>query len=120
MRREWKRRFFVLDSLGCLYYYSNKVTAGGPLSLNCNSPKGHVCSCWRGTGLFMMTGTQMWLRQTQLHMLLQERVDNQKTPQNTVNLLCSTIKPNPEDDSIRFCFRVVSPEKVYSLQVGCT
>ena len=31
MRREWKRRFFVLDSLGCLYYYSNKVTGGGPL-----------------------------------------------------------------------------------------
>ena len=30
MRREWKRRFFVLDSLGCLYYYSNKVTAGVP------------------------------------------------------------------------------------------
>ena len=25
MRREWKRRFFVLDSLGMLYYYSNKV-----------------------------------------------------------------------------------------------
>ena len=55
---------------------------------------------------------------TRLHMPLQERVDNQKTPQNTVNLLCSTIKPNAEDDSIRFCFRVVSPEKVYSLQVG--
>ena len=31
MRREWKRRFFVLDSLGCLYYYSNKVTGGGLL-----------------------------------------------------------------------------------------
>ena len=56
----------------------------------------------------------------QLHMPLQERVDNQKTPQNTVNLLCSTIKPNAEDESIRFCFRVVSPEKVYSLQVCCT
>ena len=25
MRREWKRRYFVLDSLGVLYYYSNKV-----------------------------------------------------------------------------------------------
>ena len=27
MRREWKRRFFVLDSAGMLYYYSNKVGA---------------------------------------------------------------------------------------------
>jgi len=25
MRREWKRRYLVLDSLGVLYYYSNKV-----------------------------------------------------------------------------------------------
>ena len=25
IRKEWKRRFFVLDSLGMLYYYSNKV-----------------------------------------------------------------------------------------------
>ena len=25
IRREWKRRFFVLDSSGMLYYYSNKV-----------------------------------------------------------------------------------------------
>ena len=27
MRREWKRRFFVLDSSGMLYYMSNKVLA---------------------------------------------------------------------------------------------
>ena len=25
MRREWGKRFFVLDSLGMLYYYSGKV-----------------------------------------------------------------------------------------------
>ena len=25
IRREWKRRFFVLDSAGQLYYFSNKV-----------------------------------------------------------------------------------------------
>ncbi len=25
LRREWKRRFFVLDSSGMLYYYSAKV-----------------------------------------------------------------------------------------------
>ena len=27
LRREWKRRFFVLDSSGMLYYYSAKVLA---------------------------------------------------------------------------------------------
>ena len=26
MRKEWKRRFFVLDSLGMLYYFSNKAS----------------------------------------------------------------------------------------------
>jgi Arf-GAP with coiled-coil, ANK repeat and PH domain-containing protein len=25
LRKEWKRRFFVLDSQGMLYYFSNKV-----------------------------------------------------------------------------------------------
>lgn len=28
-RKEWKRRFFVLDSQGMLYYYSNKERSGG-------------------------------------------------------------------------------------------
>ena len=27
-RKEWKRRFFVLDSQGMLYYYSNKERSG--------------------------------------------------------------------------------------------
>lgn len=69
MRREWKRRYFVLDSLGVLYYYSNK-----------------------------------------------DRVDKQKTRQNTVNLLTSTIKAGAEEEGLRHCFRVVSPEREYLLQ----
>ncbi|DBB01590.1 TPA: hypothetical protein ACH3X1_000238 [Trebouxia sp. C0004] len=69
MRREWKRRYFVLDSLGVLYYYSNK-----------------------------------------------DRVDKQKTRQNTVNLLTSTIKVGAEEEGLRHCFRVVSPEREYLLQ----
>lgn len=69
MRREWKRRFFVLDSLGVLYYYSNK-----------------------------------------------ERIDNKKTRQNTVNLLTSTIKAGADEEGLRHCFRVVSPEREYVLQ----
>lgn len=68
-RKEWKRRFFVLDSQGMLYYYSNKERSGG-----------------------------------------------EKKPQNTVNLLTSTTKPDAEDPAMRYCFRVVSPEKEYTLQ----
>lgn len=49
---------------------------------------------------------------------LQERVDNRKTPQNTVQLLTSTIKAGADEEGLRYCFRVVSPEKVYLLQVS--
>ena len=49
---------------------------------------------------------------------VQERVDNKKTPYNTVKLLTSTIKSGAEEEGLRYCFRVVSPEKVYLLQVG--
>lgn len=40
MRKEWKRRYFVLDSLGMLYYYSNKVL--GPVTTPLLCP--HVVS----------------------------------------------------------------------------
>ncbi len=48
---------------------------------------------------------------------MQERVDNKKTRQNTVNLLTSTIKAGAEEEGLRHCFRVVSPEREYLLQV---
>ena len=51
---------------------------------------------------------------------MQEKVDNKKTPYNTVKLLTSTIKAGADEEGLqglRFCFRVVSPEKVYLLQV---
>ena len=35
-----------------------------------------------------------------------------------MNLLTSTTKPDAEDPTLRYCFRVVSPEKEYTLQVG--
>ena len=48
---------------------------------------------------------------------MQERVDNKKTPYNTVKLLTSTIKAGADEEGLRYCFRVVSPEKIYLLQV---
>ncbi|KAK9822748.1 hypothetical protein WJX74_003816 [Apatococcus lobatus] len=68
MRGAWKRRFFVLDSAGMLYYTSNK--------------------------------------------------EKTKSLQNTVNLLTSTVKSDAEEggEPLRFCFRVVAPDKAYTLQ----
>lgn len=68
-RKAWKRRFFVLDSQGMLYYYSNK-----------------------------------------------EGSRRQQAPRNTCSLLTATVKPDAEDPSLRYAFRVVSPEKEYVLQ----
>ena len=44
-------------------------------------------------------------------------MDKQKTRMNTVNLLTSTIKAGAEEEGLRHCFRVVSPEREYLLQV---
>ena len=33
LRKEWKRRYFVLDSLGMLYYFSSKVDTRNTLML---------------------------------------------------------------------------------------
>ncbi|PRW20973.1 ADP-ribosylation factor GTPase-activating AGD3-like [Chlorella sorokiniana] len=68
-RKAWKRRFFVLDSQGMLYYYSTKEGSRGS-----------------------------------------------QAPRNTCGLLTATIKPDAEDPSLRYAFRVVSPEKEYHLQ----
>lgn len=39
MRREWKRRYFVLDSQGMLYYYSAKVCRPLPTAWGLYSAK---------------------------------------------------------------------------------
>eukprot|EP00850_Spirogloea_muscicola_P010361 SM000060S19693 [mRNA] locus=s60:675953:682119:+ [translate_table: standard] len=72
LRGDWKRRFFVLDSRGMLYYYRKQ-----------------------------------WGKPT----------DDNTVANNTVNLLTSTIKMDAEQSDLRFCFRVVSPNKSYTLQV---
>eukprot|EP00898_Chlorokybus_atmophyticus_P009125 jgi/Chlat1/9213/Chrsp98S08481 len=69
---DWKRRFFVLDSRGILYYYRTK-----------------------------------WA--------LKESKQT-STPTHTVNLLTSTLKKDAEQGELRFCFRIISPVKTYTLQ----
>ncbi|KAL3701674.1 hypothetical protein R1sor_019696 [Riccia sorocarpa] len=71
LRGDWKRRFFVLDSFGKLYYYRKQ-----------------------------------WGKPT----------DEKTIAHHTVNLLTSTIKMDAEQTDLRFCFRIVSPSKSYTLQ----
>ncbi|WOL06003.1 ADP-ribosylation factor GTPase-activating protein AGD4 [Canna indica] len=71
LRGDWKRRFFVLDSHGTLYYYRDR-----------------------------------WSKQ--------QGDDNLGF--HTVDLQTSTIKIDAEQTDLRFCFRIISPMKTFTLQ----
>lgn len=42
--------------------------------------------------------------------------DEKAVARHTVNLLTSTIKADAEQSDLRFCFRIISPTKIYTLQ----
>ncbi|XP_022150044.1 ADP-ribosylation factor GTPase-activating protein AGD2-like isoform X3 [Momordica charantia] len=101
-RGDWKRRFFVLDSQGALYYYRNKGSKYvGPQSHSFNRPDEHNNSMF---GRFRA-------RHNRTSSLNEEilRCCN-------VNLHTSTIKMDAEDSDLRLCFRIISPSKTYTLQ----
>lgn len=107
IRGDWKRRFFVLDSRGMLYYYRKQLSrpsfqgSSSPLLSNrCSSPE-------PGSGLL-----SRWLS-SHYH----GGVHEEKTvARHTVNLLTSTIKADADQSDLRFCFRIISPMKNYTLQ----
>jgi Arf-GAP/coiled-coil/ANK repeat/PH domain-containing protein len=87
IRGDWKRRFFVLDSKGSLYYYTKNLAV--IKSINSNQKTG---SNGGGAG-------------------------HPGVPHETVELLTSTVKMDAEgDENLRFCFRIVSPMRTYTLQ----
>ncbi|CAK7336820.1 unnamed protein product [Dovyalis caffra] len=105
LRGDWKRRFFVLDNRGMLYYYRkpfNWSSSGGSQSAvqrNGSSENGH--------GLL-----SRWLS-SHYHGGVH---DEKSVARHTVNLLTSTIKVDADQSDLRFCFRIISPMKVYTLQ----
>jgi Arf-GAP/coiled-coil/ANK repeat/PH domain-containing protein len=106
LRGDWKRRFFVLDSRGMLYYYRKQCSkpsgSGSQLSGQRNSSE-------LGSGLL-----SRWLSSNNhghggVH-------DEKSVARHTVNLLTSTIKVDADQSDLRFCFRIISPTKNYTLQ----
>ncbi|GLU06288.1 hypothetical protein SLE2022_233320 [Rubroshorea leprosula] len=105
LRGDWKRRFFVLDSRGMLYYYRKQIggkssASGSQLSVQRNSSE-------LGSGLL-----SRWLSSHHhggVH-------DEKSVAHHTVNLLTSTIKVDADQSDLRFCFRIISPTKNYTLQ----
>ncbi|KAF3430911.1 hypothetical protein FNV43_RR25641 [Rhamnella rubrinervis] len=104
LRGDWKRRFFVLDSQGRLYYYRKQCSkssgTGGQLTGQRNSSE-------LGSGLL-----SRW-RSSHYHGGVH---DEKSVARHTVNLLTSTIKVDADQSDLRFCFRIISPTKNYTLQ----
>ncbi|PSS27009.1 ADP-ribosylation factor GTPase-activating protein [Actinidia chinensis var. chinensis] len=104
LRGDWKRRFFVLDSRGLLYYYRKQSSKpSGPGS----QLSGQRNSSELGSGLM-----SRWLS-SHYHGGVH---DEKSVAHHTVNLLTSTIKVDADQSDLRFCFRIISPTKNYTLQ----
>ncbi|KAK4780050.1 hypothetical protein SAY87_016156 [Trapa incisa] len=104
LRGDWKRRFFVLDSRGMLYYYRKQCLKPSGSSTQVSSQR-H--SSELGSGLL-----SRWLS-SHYHGGVH---DEKSVAHHTVNLLTSTIKVDADQSDLRFCFRIISPTKSYTLQ----
>ncbi|KAH9705638.1 ADP-ribosylation factor GTPase-activating protein AGD1 [Citrus sinensis] len=103
LRADWKRRFFVLDSRGLLYYYRK------PWSWN--SAAGSQSAIQRSNPSETSQGLlSRWLS-SHYHGGVH---DEKSVARHTVNLLTSTIKPDADQSDLRFCFRIISPTKCLS------
>ncbi|KAI7746610.1 hypothetical protein M8C21_029414 [Ambrosia artemisiifolia] len=102
LRADWKRRFFVLDSRGNLYYY--RIFPNKPVgSQSTNS----------------LTSTEQYSRVFGRFRSRHFRAashDDENPECHTVDLRTSTIKADDEDSDLRLCFRIISPMKTYTLQ----
>ncbi|XP_057949789.1 ADP-ribosylation factor GTPase-activating protein AGD3 [Malania oleifera] len=104
LRGDWKRRFFVLDSRGMLYYYRKQCSKA---SGSASQLSGQRNSSELGSGLL-----SRWLS-SHYHGGVH---DEKSVAHHTVNLLTSTIKVDADQSDLRFCFRIISPTKNYTLQ----
>ncbi|KAK3005412.1 hypothetical protein RJ639_015818 [Escallonia herrerae] len=102
LRADWKRRFFVLDSHGDLYYlrHDGSKPAG--------SPSFHpTISADHGSRVFGRFRTKQRMASS---------FGENNLGCRTVDLRTSTIKIDAEDTDLRLCFRIISPSKTYTLQ----
>ncbi|TYH33010.1 hypothetical protein ES332_D13G029000v1 [Gossypium tomentosum] len=100
-RGDWKRRFFVLDSRGSLYYYRNKGIK--PMGYHHQ----HTGSAGDSSGVF----AKFRARHSRSLSFNEGTLGSR-----TVDLRASTIKLDTEDTDLRLCFRILTPLKTYTLQ----
>ncbi|KAK1296429.1 ADP-ribosylation factor GTPase-activating protein AGD4 [Acorus calamus] len=102
LRGDWKRRFFVLDTHGSFYYYRNMW----------NKPSG--VPPHQSTSMHENSGGVFGRFRFSHHRTSSLGEDN--LGYRTVDLRTSTIKIDAEQTDLRFCFRIISPIKTYTLQ----
>ncbi|KAG8379561.1 hypothetical protein BUALT_Bualt07G0101800 [Buddleja alternifolia] len=107
LRGDWKRRFFVLDNRGMLYYYRKQWSRPTFQGTSSQIPVHRSSPSEPGSGLL-----GRWLS-SHYHGGVH---DEKSVARHTVNLLTSTIKVDAEQLDLRFCFRIISPAKIYTLQ----
>ncbi|KAL2557735.1 ADP-ribosylation factor GTPase-activating protein AGD2 [Forsythia ovata] len=102
LRADWKRRFFVLDSHGTLYYYRPKGAKHGssPSHNSTNSVEHNSRVFGRFRPRHDRTSS------------FSEEILNYCT----VDLRAAIIKIDAEDTDMRMCFRIISPSITYTLQ----
>ncbi|XP_054820354.1 ADP-ribosylation factor GTPase-activating protein AGD1-like isoform X3 [Prosopis cineraria] len=104
LRGDWKRRYFVLDSRGMLFYYRKPWN----WSHSSNLPSVQRNNATEnGSGIL-----SRWLS-SHYHGGVH---DERSVARHAVNLLTSTIKVDADQTDLRFCFRIISPVKNYTLQ----
>uniref|UniRef100_A0A0D6R6P5 ADP-ribosylation factor GTPase-activating protein AGD3 n=1 Tax=Araucaria cunninghamii TaxID=56994 RepID=A0A0D6R6P5_ARACU len=106
LRGDWKRRFFVLDSRGMLYYYRKHWGKQMGNTSHHSLQRGHHATD-HVSGLFGR------LLSSHHHGASH---NERAIAKHTVNLLTSTIKVDAEQTDLRFCFTIISPTKSYTLQ----
>ncbi|KAI8538404.1 hypothetical protein RHMOL_Rhmol09G0100200 [Rhododendron molle] len=102
LRADWKRRFFVLDGHGTLYYYRNKGAKPGA------SPSFQSFSS-------MEQNSRVFGRFRPRHRRTSS-LGEENLAYRIVDLQTSTIKIDADDTDLRLCFRIISPSKTYTLQ----
>lgn len=91
-----------------LYYYRKQV---GKSSGSSTQHSGQRNSSELGSGIL-----SRWLSSSHHHHHHGGVHDEKSVAHHTVNLLTSTIKVDADQSDLRFCFRIISPTKNYTLQ----
>ncbi|GKA72431.1 ADP-ribosylation factor GTPase-activating protein AGD4-like protein isoform X1 [Tanacetum coccineum] len=102
LRADWKRRFFVLDSRGNLYYH--RILPNKPVGTQSTNSLQSTEQQSRVFGRFRSRHSRAASH------------DDDNLECHTVDLRTSTIKADAEDSDLRLCFRIISPMKTYTLQ----